>query len=154
MTNFLWSTPGTADALFTGASLNALADGAGVVGSEVDNSANRKTLMDIWAKVDTDVVSVGTDAALDFYLIAAEDGTNYPDPPGATAADVTGTYYIGSISSVKRAGTVTNFTSGHLRGIMIPPFKFKIIVFNELGAALPANANTVIEGRRYNMADA
>jgi hypothetical protein len=153
MANFVWSTPGSAEALFTGASLNALADGAGVIGAEIDNSSDRKTLMDIRAVVDTDVVSVGTDARLDFYLIPAVDGTNYPDPPGATAADVTATYFVGSISSVKRNSTVTNFLSGTLRAVMIPPYRFKIIVFNELGAALPANANTVIQGRRYNMAD-
>ena len=118
MTRFIWNTPGTADVLVTGAALNALADGAGVIGSEIINSSDRKTLMDSWFKVDTDMTSVGTDARLDLYLIPAEDGTNYPDPPGATAADVPGTYFIGSISSVKRAGTVTNFTSGVLRSVM------------------------------------
>jgi hypothetical protein len=154
MADFLWDTPGTADTLATGASLNALADGSGVVGSEVDNSSDRKTMMDIWFKVDTDRTSSGTDARVDFYLIPAPDGTNYPDPPGSTAADITGTYYIGQISSVKRNNTVTNFTSGALRGVVIPPFKFKVVVFNELGVALPSNNNTICEGKRYNLADA
>lgn len=153
MANFLWSTPGSADTLVAGASLNALADGAGVVGSEIDNTTDRKTHMELWFKVDTDRTSSGTDARLDFYLIEASDGTNYPDPPGSTAADVTDSYYKASMSSVKRGGTVTNFTSGHAI-IDIPPRKFKIVVFNELGVALPSNNNTLCYGYRFNLADA
>lgn len=154
MADFLWDTPGSADTLIAGSSLNALADAAGVIGSEINNTTDRKTHMDVWVVVDTDITSVGTDARLDLYLVPAPDGTNYPDPPGSTAADVTGTYYVGAISSVKRAGTVTNFTSGVLRGISIPPWKFKIVLFNELGAALPSNNNTLCYGYRYNLADA
>lgn len=154
MADFLWDTPGSADTLITGAALNALADGSGVIGSEIDNTTDRKTLMDIWVKVDTDITSVGTDARIDIYIIPALDGTNYPDPPGSTAADITDSYYVGQISSVKRAGTVTNFTSGALRGVVIPPWKFKVAAFNELGAALPSNNNTLFYGYRYNMADA
>lgn len=155
MTSFLWSTPGTADTLVAGASLNALADGAGVIGAEIDNSTDRKTLMSVRLVVDTDITAVGADARVDLYMIVAEDGTNYPDPPGSTAADVPQAYFVGSISSVKRAGTVTNFLSGHTRRpIIIPPRKFKIIPFNELGAAFPANNNTVLVGYRFNLADA
>jgi hypothetical protein len=154
MTDFLWDTPGAADTLIAGASLNGLTDTSGVIGSQIDNSADRKTLMDIWFNVDTDITAVGTDARIDFYLIPAPDGTNYPDPPGSTAADITANYYIGSISSVKRAGTVTNFTSGVLRGVTIPPWKFKVAAFNELGATMPANNNTLCYGYRYNVADA
>lgn len=153
MANFLWSTPGSADTLVAGAALNALADGAGVIGSQIDNSADRKTHMEIWFAVDTDRVSVGTSARLDFYLIDAPDGTNYPDPPGATAADITEAYYKGAISSVKRGGTVTNFMSGHLT-VTIPPRKFKVVVFNALGVALPSNSNTICAGYRFNLADA
>lgn len=153
MANFLWSTPGSADTLVAGASLNALADGAGVVGAEVDNSGDRKTHMEIWFRVDTDRASAGTDARLDFYLIDAPDGSTYPDPPGSTAADVTESYYKGSIASVKRGGTVTNFTSGHLT-VAIPPRRFKLVVFNELGVALPSNNNTLCQGYRFNLADA
>jgi len=153
MANFLWSTPGSADTLVAGSGLNALADGAGVIGAEIDNASDRKTHMELWFKVDTDRTSVGTDARLDFYLIDAPDGTTYPDPPGTTAADVTESYYKGSISSVKRGGTVTNFTSGHLT-IAIPPRKFKIVAFNKLGVALPSNNNTLCLGYRFNLADA
>lgn len=154
MANFLWATPGSADTLLTGASLNALADGAGVIGSEIDNTTDRKTHMVVWVKVDTDITSVGTDARIDIYLISAPDGTNYPDPPGSTAADITDSYYKTQISSVKRAGTVTNFRSGHSEPIQIPPHKFKIVAFNELGAALPSNNNTLFYGYRFNVADA
>lgn len=153
MANFLWSTPGSADTLITGANLNALADGSGLVGAEIDNSTDRKTHMEIWVKTDTDLTSSGSDARLDFYLIAASDGTNYPDPPLTTAADVPESYFVGSISSLKRGGTVTNFTSGQLT-IQIPPRKFKIIAFNELGVALPSNNNTLMYGYRFNLADA
>lgn len=153
MASFLWSTPGSADTLVAGSALNALADGAGVIGSQVDNSSDRKTHMEIWFAVDTDRTSVGTSARLDVYLIDSPDGTSYPDPPGTTAADVTESYYKGTISSVKRGGTVTNFLSGHLT-VTIPPRKFKIVVFNALGVALPSNNNTVCAGYRFNLADA
>lgn len=151
--NFLWATPGAADTLVAGSDLNALADGAGKIGATaIDNSADRKTHMDIWFKVDTDLTSVGDAACLDFYILYAPDGTNFPDPPGSTPADVTDGYYAGSISSVKRGGTVTNFLSGHVT-IEIKPLKFKIVVFNALGVALPSNNNTICQGYRYSMAD-
>lgn len=153
MANFLWSTPGSADTLVAGSDLNALADGAGVIGAEIDNTSDRKTHMEVWVKVDTDRTTNGTDARIDLYLIDAPDGTTYPDPPGGTPADITETYYKGSISSVRRAGTFTNFTSGHTT-IAIPPRKFKLVLFNELGQALPSNNNTLCHGYRFNVADA
>lgn len=154
MANFLWSTPGSADTLVTGANMNGVTDGSGKIGAEIDNSSDRKTHMEIWLKVDTDITVSASDARFDFYLIAASDGTNYPDPPGTTtAADVPESYYVGSMSSLKRGGSATNFTSGQLT-IQIPPRKFRIIVFNELGATLPANNNTLLYGYRFNLADA
>ncbi len=149
MTDQTWGAPAAADTLIIGSAMNALASGAGVVGAEVDNSAARYPFMDIFLSVDTDRASSGTTARIDFYLMAAPDGSNYPDPPGSTALDVTPGYFIGSIPSVKQDGTVTNFLSGWLRRVEIPPFRFKIVMIQTLGAAFPSNNNAVCQGYRY-----
>lgn len=143
MSNVTWQAYGTADNLIGTASINSLADGSGVILDQVDNRTDKKRFGDLLIILGADVTSVGTDARIDVYLVPAPDGTNYPDPPGSTAADVTEGYYVGYISSVKRAGTVTNFLSGVLRGIELPPTKFKLVVFNELGASFGASGHTV-----------
>lgn len=144
-----WTAYGSADTLIVGTSLNAVSDGSGVVGSEIDNSTDRKRFMDVRATMNSEVTAVGTDARIDLYLVVAMDGTNYTDP-GDTASEVPETYYVGHISSVKRGGTVQAFNEGDAFRIEIPPQKFKIIAFNELGAAFPTSDANSLSGYRYN----
>lgn len=142
-----WSAYGTADDI-GGTAFNSLADGSGGISSEVDNSADLKMFGDLEITAATAIASSGTDARWDVYLVPTYDGTNYPVPGGAST--FTGTQWVGGISSVETVGTVaaTNFTNGTLRGILLPPTKFKIGLVNELGATTAATVTVKL--RRYN----
>lgn len=144
-----WTAYRTADDI-GGTAFNALADGSGGLSSEVDNSFNLDEFGDLEVTAATAIASSGTDARLDVYLVPAYDGTNYPTPGGATT--FTGTQFVGPISSVETVGTVaaTNFTNGTLRGILLPPTKFKIGIVNELGATTAATVTVKL--RRYSVA--
>jgi len=58
---------------------------------------------------------------------------------------VTGSYYVGSIASADAVGAAAAvvYKRGVLRGIVLPPSKFKIVIANELGATTPASGNDV-----------
>lgn len=149
MGDVTWAAYGTIDDLIATASFTSIATGSGVVLDPVDNSSAKKRFADLWVKFPSAVASSGTAARLDVYLIAAVDGTNYPDPPATTAANVPNSYKVGYISALKRGNTAVNFTSGVLRGIVIPPCPFKLILFNELGASTPSSGTFVIGTYRY-----
>lgn len=144
-----WAAPRTADSI-GGSAFNSLADAAGALSSEVDNSTDRDMFGDLELTQGGAVTSSGTDARVDVFLIPCPDGTTYPDPPGSTAANVPGSYFVGSMSSVDAVGTpaAVSFTRGVLRQITLPPFKFKILLVNELGAAF--NASVTLKLNRYN----
>lgn len=142
-----WTAYGTADDV-GGTAFNSLADAAGAISSEIDNSGDLKMLGDLEVTQGGAVTSSGTDARIDVYLIPTYDGTNYP-VPGSGGTTFTGTQYVGTISSVDTVGTVavTSYTNGTLRGIRLPPTKFKIGLVNELGAAF--NSSVTVKLRRY-----
>lgn len=142
-----WTAYNTADDI-GGTAFNSLADGSGAISSEVDNSSGLYRWADLEVTQGGAVTSSGLDARIDVYLVPVYDGTNYPTPGGATT--FTATQFVGSISSVETVGTVavTNFTNGTLRGILLPPTKFKIGLVNELGASF--NSSVTVKTRRYN----
>lgn len=153
MATVSWSTPGSADTLVTGASLNGIADAAGVIGAEIDNTTDLKPFIDIELAFDTATGS-GTDAYVGVYLIPAVDGTNYPTPPGSggTAAHISPHYWVGSILAVDQGGTARTLTRGVIQGVRCPPFKFRVVLVNQLNAAFPANNNSTCKGFRYGEA--
>ena len=142
-----WTAYGTADDV-GGTAFNSLADGSGAIASEIDNSSDLKMWGDLEVTQGGAVTSSGLDARIDVYLVPTYDGTNYPVPGGAST--FTGSQYVGTISSVETVGTVavTSFTNGTLRGILLPPTKFKIGLVNELGASF--NSSVTVKLRRYN----
>jgi len=142
-----WTAYNTADDV-GGSGFNSLADGSGAISSEIDNSSGLYMFGDLEITQGGAVTSSGLDARIDVYLVPTYDGTNYPVPGGA--ATFTGSQFVGAISSVETVGTVavTSFTNGTLRGIMLPPCKFKIGASNELGAAF--NSAVTMKLRRYN----
>lgn len=130
MGSVTWTAYNSADTT----TATSVADAGGILGNEIDNSSSRYRWGDFVVSLSSAVVAAGLDARVDCYLIPTYDGTNYPNP-GSTASTMTGTYYVGSISSVETVGTVavTNFQQGMLRSISIPPTKFKMGIVNELG---------------------
>lgn len=143
-----WAAYNTADDISNSGAFNSLADGSGALSAEIDNGTGLYMFGDLEVTQGGAVTSSGTDARIDAYLVPTYDGTNYPTPGGAST--VTGSQYVGSISSVETVGTVavTNFTNGTLRQILLPPCKFKIVLVNELGASF--NGTVTVKMRRYN----
>lgn len=146
--DILWAAYNTPDDI-GGTAFNSLADGSGAISAEVDNSSGLFDVGDLEVTMGGSVTSSGLDARIDIYLIPTYDGTNYP-VPGSTGSTFTATQFTGSISSVETVGTVavTSYTNGTLRGIPLPPTKFKIGGVNELGAAF--NSSVTVKLRRYN----
>ena len=143
-----WTAYNTADDISNAGAFNSLADAAGAISSEIDNGSGLYMFGDLEVTQGGAVTSSGLDARIDVYLVPTYDGTNYPVPGGATT--YTSTQYVGTISSVETVGTVavTSFTNGTLRGITLPPCKFKIGLVNELGASF--NGTVTVKMRRYN----
>lgn len=146
-----WTAYATPDDLSTsGTPFNSLADNAGAISTaEVDNGTGTiYQYGDLQVSMGGSVTAAGTDARIMVFLIPVYDGTNYPTPGGATT--FTSNQHVGSIPSVEIVGTtaVTPYTQGTLRGIVLPPCKFKIGLVNELGAAF--NASVTVNLRRYN----
>jgi hypothetical protein len=120
--------------------LNALANNAGVVTAVVENS----TSLDQYADFEL-VVTYGTaptaDTTVDLYIVRTIDGTNYED---ATATRPTpefvGSFVLDNVTTAQRK---------IVRGVMLPPISFKLLIVNKAGQAMAATGNT-LRGDFYN----
>jgi hypothetical protein len=128
--------------------LNSLANnGAAVaVSGVIDNSTGLYKFMDV------EVYTSQSITAGDFHtlhLIQATDGTNYEDGVLSSAETLLpASQLIGSVR-LKAGG----FERHILRGITLPPTKFKITFLNFASSALAASGNTV-KIIRYNEVNA
>lgn len=123
--------------------LNSLANGNAVIAAtQIDNSAN----LDVFADVSISLGSVTTGSGTPFiglYLYPLnQDGSTYGDGNfgSAAAGPPPSAYYAGAIPcQVSATGVIV----GMVRGIILPPGKFKFLLFNQAGVALASSANTV-----------
>lgn len=107
---------------------------------EVDNSTNGWLFSD-WEFVCTSVAFTGADSAIELYIVPAVDGTNYPDwaGDGTTDEQEQNVHFVGAF-------TTSGSTAAQrltLRGIELPPGKFKVGVRNRGGVALAASGSTL-----------
>jgi hypothetical protein len=132
-----------------GSEVNSVVNGNAVISSvQVDNS----TALDVFADVSISLGSVTTGAGAPYigiYLVPLnQDATSYGDGRfGSSAAGPPPpAYWVGSIPcQVSTAAVIT----GEVRGIVIPPGKFKFLLYNQAGVTLAASSNTVAY-RTYN----
>lgn len=132
-----------------GSEVNSVVSGNAVLSSiQIDNS----TTLDVFADVSISLGSVTPGAGVPFlglYLYGLnEDGTSYGDGRFGTSAagPPPSSTFVGSISCVpSTAGVIT----GMARGIILPPGKFKFVLYNLAGVTLAASAN-VVDYRTYN----
>jgi hypothetical protein len=128
---------------------NSLASGNAILSTvQVNNS----TALDVFADISISLGSVTPGAgapSIGLYLYPLnEDGSSYGDGRfGSAAAGPPGSqYYLGSIPCVpSTAGVIT----GMIRGIILPPGAFKLVLWNNSGVALAASSN-VVDYRTYN----
>lgn len=141
-----WAAPVSATAV-AGASMNALADAAYAMGAAIDNTVTSNGYL----YGDLDLVLSGSVTAganaphVAVFLLPTLDGTNYPTPPGGTAGATPGTYLVGTMHAQPSAG----FTVGIIRGIVLPPFSFRIAIQNSLGVAFPSGTGSLCRLYRY-----
>lgn len=132
--NILWKVDSLQTMLTT--ELNSLGSGTATgVGTEYDNSSNLYMFADFELNV-TFGTGPTANTTVDLYIIPALDGTNYD------TGDSTHVPPNGGIGSFM----VFNSTSAQklvLRGVMIPPCKFKLIAVNQTNQSFPASGSTV-----------
>ncbi|NIR92465.1 MAG: hypothetical protein GWO08_01950, partial [Gammaproteobacteria bacterium] len=85
----------------------------------------------------------GTDAAVELYIVPSVDGTNYPDWTGNVTTDEqeNAQYFVGAGTIRDEDGSAT--ARAAVRGIEIPPGKYKVGVRNRANVAFAASGNTV-----------
>jgi hypothetical protein len=131
----------SANALTT--ELDALANGSYTNGSAaIDNTSNLYLLEDLELTV-TFGSSPTDKAPVEVYLLPSIDGTNYAD--GSSSVTPARSLFVGSF-------LVRNTTSAQrllLRGVPLPPGKYKYMVKNGTGQAFPASGS-VIKRIPYN----
>jgi hypothetical protein len=136
MASIQWERGSSADVMTT--ALNSLANDANKLSGEIDNS----TVLYLFDDVELSTATLGytpsAGAVFELYIIQLrfggstyEDGSDSIDPP---ATNLVGVFNI-------RASTAAQVHI--LRQIPIPPDKFKYLVINKTGGALPASGNTL-----------
>ena len=132
---------------FTGSTLNSIASGNAILSDlQIDNS----TAFDLFADVSIALASAAFVAPnyIGVYLYPLnQDNTTYGDGRfGSSAAGPPASnYWVGNIILV----AATQAQEGTLRGIILPPAKFKFVLYNQGGVALASSGNVCLY-RTYN----
>lgn len=117
-----WSSLAT---LTSGISTQTISAGANYLGSEIDNTVNRYRYLALEAYYDATGTAPAADKTLEFYLIAALDGTNYEDGDATPTDPKIAPIHVFACRNVD----INRQSAWH---IPIPPCKFKILVKSEL----------------------
>ncbi|MBX9697865.1 MAG: hypothetical protein K2X74_00455 [Acetobacteraceae bacterium] len=141
-----WAAPASAITLATTA-LNSLAAAAWSDQlTEHDNTTDRYLYGDFDLLLGADLTAAAGSPFVGLYLIPTLDGTNYPNPPSGTGA-APGSYFAGSFM----ANASAVFRRGVLRGVVLPPLKWRAKLFHSLhGSTAFASSGNVLTFRPYN----
>ena len=126
-----------------GTEVNSLASGNAVIAAtQLDNSANLDKLCDLSMSLGSVTTGAGAPFIAMYLMLLNQDGTSYADGRFGTSAagPPPSTYWVGNAPTlVSTAGIIT----GSIRGILMPPGKFKFLIYNQAGVALAASSNTI-----------
>lgn len=117
-----WSSTTSRTTGISSASINA---GANSLGSEIDNSTNKDRFISMTLTF-TCSTAATENQVFEVYILTAIDGTNYED------GDATPTDPKKASVGVFGNRNVTSAQRVNLENILIPPFKFKILLKSEL----------------------
>lgn len=135
---------------FATATLDSIANGNAILsGIEIDNS----TALDLFADLSINLASAAFVAPnyIGVYLFPKnKDDTTYGDGRfGSSAAGPpASSYWVGNIILV----AATQAQEGTLRGIILPPGKFKFVLYNQGGVTLAGSSGNTAQYRTYNRA--
>jgi hypothetical protein len=127
--------------------LNSIANGNAILsGTSIANG----TPLDIYADVEVVLASLAAVAPnfVGVYLYPLNsDASTYGDGrfSSSAAGPPPSSYWVGNIVYDPSTGA----KQGTLRGIIIPPGTFKFVLYNQMGVAFAASANT-LKYRTYN----
>lgn len=139
MTTLTWTPYGSGIALLS-TGLDALADGGHAMSAEIDNGTARNLYLDLVLDLASGVTAgSGAPGVVVYLLPSPGDSAVYPTPPGTSAGAAPASYSVGRIAAIASA----SFQRGVLRGVVVPPGKYRVQVLNELGVAMPASGNTL-----------
>jgi hypothetical protein len=143
MSTARWTTPVNVTLI---ASLGNVANGGWATSGAtfLDNGTNRRLYMDVDLVLASAVTAGSGAPRVDLYLVPVPDGTNAPTPPGTSAGATPVHYLAGSIL----ANASASFTRGAVRGLILPPGKFLVLVQNNLGVAFGTGTHA-LEGYQY-----
>lgn len=123
--------------------LNNLANDAGALGAEYDNTSG----LYMMAMFELNVTFGSAPTAnntVDLYIIVAADGTNYSDAVAGASGAAPASCYAGGLPlrAVTSAQKVP-LGVGISGPIPLPPTKFKVFALNKSGVAFPASGSTI-----------
>lgn len=129
--------------------VNSVVSGNAILSAtQIDNT----TALDVFADVSVSLGSVTAGSGAPYiglYLYPLnEDGSSYGDGRfGSSAAGPpASSYFVGSIPCVASA---TGVITGMIRGVILPPGKFKFVLYDGAGVTLASSGN-VVNYRTYN----
>ena len=107
---------------------------------EIDNSTTKYTHVDLYMELGS-AAFTGTGSGIEIYLVPCVDGTNYPTWTGSVSTDETENtpHYVGFMATT--ASTAAQKMT--LRGVELPPGKYKWAVRNRGGVGLNAAGNAL-----------
>lgn len=117
--------------------MNSLGSGSIAVSGEIDNTAGEFTLDDIELYTASKACTPGAIKFAELFLIQSLDGTNYVDIDDGTN-EPSVTMLVGRFEFRATASSPNRHI---IRGITIPPDKFKYVISNESGCAFASSGN-------------
>lgn len=137
-----FSPPASTQTAMSG-ELDGLADGGGALAdAAIDNAVGLDQFADFELLV-TFVDAPGDGGSVSLWLLPALDGVHFADGDASTAAQAH--LQVGAFQA--RAGATAQRL--HLRGVVLPPLKFKPLIRNAAGQAFASTGNA-LRYRTYN----
>lgn len=153
-TNLSQAVNSTIDTAIASASLSALATGGYAIttaGSEINNvptsgSVVSYDMADLTITLSSAVTAGTGSPTIVVWVLPSVDGTNYPTPPGSTAAAAPPglSYTFQQVPGVSTSTIVCP-------NIPIGPYKFRVMIQNNLGVAFPTSTTSTCKLQRRNM---
>ena len=123
--------------------LNSLANNDAALGAEYDNATNlyEAGLFELNVTFGTNPTA---GSPVELYIVPAPDGTNYDDGDGTPLAQVNtfvGAFYVRAVTTAQKM--TLGIPGAALGPILLPPTKFKALLYNKSGQAFPASGSTL-----------
>jgi len=142
-----WATPESVENIFVSTELDSLGSGSNkITTSALSNDGVNEKFMyaDFTLYLAEQASARSAGARVDLYILPASDGTNYPY--GGDSLDPASNHWVASF--LFDAAVTARYTT--VRGVLLPPFNFHVLVVNETGQALASSGNT-LKYTRYNI---